>query len=140
MCCGFDSTLSTILVSSWKCHFKLKKTFYSWKWRFQLQNVIETIVENPDFSLNDFTIKPLPLNNFLNFYARLPPCSCICHDTTNTFVWKCSLTSCQYKVNLGQNEVGLPKIQLHATKNLIIQYLKPFSDSNNFQWPHFCDN
>jgi hypothetical protein len=50
LCCGFDSTLSTILVGSWKRHFELKKTFYSWKWCFQLQNVVETIVENLGFS------------------------------------------------------------------------------------------
>jgi len=50
MCCWFNSTFSTILVSNWKCHFELKKTFYSWKWCFQFQNAVETIVENLDFS------------------------------------------------------------------------------------------
>jgi hypothetical protein len=41
LCYGFVSTLSTILVGSWKCHFWVEKTFYNWKWHFQLQNVIE---------------------------------------------------------------------------------------------------
>ncbi len=34
------------------------------------------------------------------------------HDMMNAFECKCTPMSCEYRVNLGQNKVGLPKKQL----------------------------
>jgi hypothetical protein len=40
---------------------------------------------------------------------RLPACLCIHHDMMDTFGCGCSPSSCQYKVNLSQNNVMLSK-------------------------------
>ncbi len=67
-----------------------------------------------------FMIKLLPLSKIYLLHAGLSLRPCICHDMTNAFRCRHNLASNQPMVNVGQNEVGLPKIQLGAIENLVI--------------------
>jgi len=77
LCCGFDSTLSTILVGSWKHYFELKKNNLQLEGTFSTSkcswNIVEIIVENLGFLIVDkhFGVGEPQSPNKLVIHSRL---------------------------------------------------------------------
>jgi hypothetical protein len=69
--------------------------------------MVKPYVLNKPFYL---TTMHWPFGKISLFHAQLSLCPCVRHNMTNEFACKHNPTSRQYGVNIGQNQVELPKI------------------------------
>ncbi len=114
------------MVGSWKCHFELKKTFYSWKWCFQLQDVVETIVENHGFFPRWYPSWFLPCM----FLIKVSHSKASCFGVSKWRLFVCQSTRRLYKVSKNNPMMTIFHINEMTLKTTLLMW-KPMLTFNS---------